>query len=262
MMPNPRILFGLRNLTGVILFSTMALVIPQNVGAAQILFFGENIASNGALEGDPVIQRDAFLSNLIGVGTEDFESLNAGDRLPLALSFPGSTGAITATLTDTGEAVIFDTPGVNTAGRFATSGVKYLNNAAPGFILDFSQPIAAFGFYGTDIGDFRGRVTVTTRTENGAEQEFVIPSPLDAPNNALHFWGIIDTDNPFTRVTFDIIQIPSDPPLPSDRLIDFFGIDDLTIGDIGQVVVPIPAAFPLFGAGLGFMGFLGWRRKK
>ena len=28
------------------------------------------------------------------------------------------------------------------------------------------------------------------------------------------------------------------------------------------VVVPLPAALPLFGTGLGKLGFLGWRRKR
>jgi len=27
-------------------------------------------------------------------------------------------------------------------------------------------------------------------------------------------------------------------------------------------VVPLPAALPLFGTGLGIMGFIGWRRKR
>ncbi|GBF26421.1 hypothetical protein MnTg02_01460 [bacterium MnTg02] len=33
-------------------------------------------------------------------------------------------------------------------------------------------------------------------------------------------------------------------------------------GDVGMAVVPLPAALPLFGTGLGIMGFIGWRRKR
>ena len=34
---------------------------------------------------------------------------------------------------------------------------------------------------------------------------------------------------------------------------------DLTVAEIN--VVPVPAALPLLGAGLGMLGFMGWRRK-
>ncbi|MHA1166072.1 MAG: PEP-CTERM sorting domain-containing protein [Alphaproteobacteria bacterium] len=27
-------------------------------------------------------------------------------------------------------------------------------------------------------------------------------------------------------------------------------------------IVPLPAALPLFGTGLGMLGFLGWRRRR
>jgi hypothetical protein len=27
-------------------------------------------------------------------------------------------------------------------------------------------------------------------------------------------------------------------------------------------IIPLPAAFPLFGTGLGLLGFLGWRRRR
>ncbi|MCP4932899.1 MAG: PEP-CTERM sorting domain-containing protein [bacterium] len=44
------------------------------------------------------------------------------------------------------------------------------------------------------------------------------------------------------------------------------GHDDLAIDVFGaintQTVVPVPAAFPLFGTGLAVLGFLGWRRRR
>jgi len=54
-----------------------------------------------------------------------------------------------------------------------------------------------------------------------------------------------------------------------DRLIAFFSADGAMVkthlspelgGDLTPV--PLPAAFPLFGTGLGILGFLGWRRRR
>ena len=61
---------------------------------------------------------------------------------------------------------------------------------------------------------------------------------------------------------------------PSDLIISFlsgatqnwgdegFGIDNIMITGDPSNVVPLPAALPLFAAGLGAMGFLGWRSKR
>ena len=39
-------------------------------------------------------------------------------------------------------------------------------------------------------------------------------------------------------------------------------INEITIGGGNQTATPLPAALPLFAAGLGAMGLLGWRRKR
>jgi hypothetical protein len=38
-------------------------------------------------------------------------------------------------------------------------------------------------------------------------------------------------------------------------------VDDMQFGTAGAAI-PLPAAFPLFGTGLGILGFLGWRRRR
>lgn len=47
----------------------------------------------------------------------------------------------------------------------------------------------------------------------------------------------------------------------------FFGIDNLTIGqhlfdEPPLSAVPLPAALPLYGAGMALMGFIGWRKRR
>jgi hypothetical protein len=69
--------------------------------ATLLTFFGEDIGllgSNLAPPNSDAAQID-FLSDLIGVGTEDFESNAAGTMAPLILNF----GVDTATLNGQGE---------------------------------------------------------------------------------------------------------------------------------------------------------------
>ncbi len=42
----------------------------------------------------------------------------------------------------------------------------------------------------------------------------------------------------------------------------FYGNDHELLYDFEVSVVPLPAALPLYGAGVAILGFLGWRRKK
>jgi len=126
--------------------AALALCLPQIAQAAPITFFGEELAPGATVTGDPLTQRNLFVNTLAaGVGTESFESATLPN-----ISFPVSSGNVTATLSG-GGASIEGSPG---AGRFATSGSNYVETTGGGdFVIDFSSAIAAFGFYGTDIGD-------------------------------------------------------------------------------------------------------------
>jgi len=86
-----------------------------------------------------------FFHILRTVGTEDFESFADGEEAPLEVYFGD---AETATLQGTGE-------------------------------IDFTEPEAAFGFYGIDVGDFSGQLTTTY--EDGSPQTVTIPHTVDSP---------------------------------------------------------------------------------
>jgi hypothetical protein len=72
-------------------------------------------------------------------------------------------------------------------------------------------------------------------------------------NDTGYFANIVDTE---LRLVFD--TAPLGNHLASDRL----GIDNIVIGQLRDIAVPVPAALPLFATGLGIMGFVGWRRRK
>ena len=115
-----------------------------------------------------------FFHILRTVGTEDFESFADGEEAPLEVYFGD---AETATLQGTGE--IEEVPiGTNGYGRYPISGDKYWKTNSS-FSIDFTEPEAAFGFYGIDVGDFSGQLTTTY--EDGSPQTVTIPHTVDSP---------------------------------------------------------------------------------
>ena len=77
----------------------------------------------------------------------------------------------------------------------------------------------------------------------------------------------------------ELLEVPLNAPnsFLSDglggRILTLWGADGFTNGEysgsnigldlrVHLSAVPLPAALPLFGTGLGIMGFIGWRRKR
>lgn len=215
--------------------------------AAPVIFFGENTTTPFTIGAAPAAARADFLSNLTGVGSQDFESFVIGTGAPLNISFPGSTGSITATISGNGE--ISNLTG---AGRFNTTpgGDRYWRVSGT-FQIDFSAPISAFGFYGTDIGDFNGQVTVALLDTNSIVTNLIINNTQNGPNASALFWGFIDTSNAYTRITFGNTAAG----------VDFFGFDDFVIGD-SQQVTPVPEPGTLALVALGVLAAVGARRRR
>jgi hypothetical protein len=238
----------------------MSLVLMLMLGvttlASGAIFFGEDLNNSSSVPlatyPNASTAEANFLSNLVGVGTETFEGFLAGTNAPQTLTFPG---AGTATLTGTGTIVSIPHGQTNGFGRYAISGTNYWEVSAntsvtPSFLINFSQPVAAFGFYGVDIGDFGGQIVLTL--EGGSIISYTVNNTVGSggsTDGSVLFWGIIDTSNPFTSIAFTDTNIG-----------DVFAFDNMTIGSVEQVhPTPEPGMLLLLGA--GFLGLVGLRRK-
>ncbi len=218
--------------------------------AAPVDFFGEDGNPTGTVP-IPHPNSDAaqlaFFSNLTNIGVDGLDSASVG-----ATTVPVNFGnGVTATLTG---GTIQNT---NSAGRFAISSPNYYNTFSSTFGLTFSKPIAAFGFYGTDIGDFGGHLTLTLTDASNATTDLTVPNLTGANGNApengsVLYYGFYDTGDTYTKITFG-----------NSNTSDGFGFDNFSVGTTEQVIpAPEPASLALLGSGLAAVAAMRRRRRK
>lgn len=188
--------------------------------AAPQVFFGENQSPGGVVSGAPATAKNNFLALVGGAGTENFDSFANGTATPISITFPGSTGNITATLSGSGNITTS-----NSAGRFATSGSGYFNTNS-NFQISFSSPVAAFGFFATDVGDISGQMSLVL-ANGGGTVPLTIPHTINGNNGSLLYYGFVDTANTYTAINF-----------VTTNNSDIFGFDDMTVADANQIIVP------------------------
>lgn len=154
-----------------------------------------------------------------------------------------------ATLEGVGQIAEITNANENSAGRFPVSipvdGVQYLdtNFNSLAFTITFDQPISAFGFFGTDVGDFNGQLAIDYTDINNVTTTVAIPHERSGVENStttflnasLMFFGFI-SDVPFAKVEFRNTAGP----------IDRFGFDNLVVAS----AVPAPASIVLLATSL------------
>lgn len=250
--------------SGLVLALSM-LAVPQvaegQCPAGSTCYFGTDVtgsSSTRATNVNSAAARANFLASLIGVGTETFEGLADGVSNP-ALVFPG---AGTATIAG-GGAVETQGAGTDNNGRYPSSGIRFYEatSASGGgstFSINFASPVAAFGFYGIDIGEFSSQLALRFTLVGGSTLTWQLPYVATNGQNtprdgSLLFAGFLDT-RLFTSVAF--LGTDSD---------DVFGFDDMTIGSLEQVrppaVIPEPSTYVLLASGLAALGMVARRRR-
>jgi hypothetical protein len=234
--------------------------------AVSTIFFGEDLSDgSGAAESTRLLSHPnsddaeaAFRALLGDPHTEDFEGLSPFTSAPLTINF----GTVTATLSDPfGLGFVNDISSPDAfAGRYPISGTNYFDTVSDSstsiaFSMEFSQPQVAFGFFGTDIGDPEfgsgtgGEVILLLELWGGGTMTLNLGNFIgDEARGSVLYFGVIDIDNPFTKITF----------LNSSGT-DFFGIDDFTIA---SQVIPEPNTLLLLGSGLVLGGLVIRRRRR
>lgn len=205
--------------------------------------------------------RNSFLSNfsspLTAFGFEVPPLAGNYGPAPTSVAFTGSAGStITASLSTTGEVTQLEQ-----SGRFNTTenGLQYLrvnSDSAGTLTMTFSKAISAFGFFGTDIGDFGGTLSLILRPEGGRvtgeDDETLVVRAGDGIKNEdaggnLLFYGFAGANLRYTSITFK-----SQGDVETG---DYFGFDDFYVADAGQFItttpgVPEPASLALAGLAL------------
>jgi hypothetical protein len=232
-------------------FSVAAAIVACFVGTsanAQVTFFGETlgagdgtflrVAANAATTG----ARDSFLGSLTNPGVEDFEGAFGTSAV--------FGNGVTATMV--GGTLTAQGAGANSAGRYPTSGTQFWTSAVA-FSLNFDQQVSAFGFFGIDIGDFDGQLSLTLFSGLSNLGNFVVPNTIGGAGGGVLYYGII-TPFTFDRVAFGNTAAGT----------DFFGFDDFTVGVPSQVnitPVPEPSTYGLIGAAV-LVGATLYRRRQ
>jgi hypothetical protein len=264
-------------------------VMPTMAITFNPLYFGEDINADGGANPIPnsLFAATNFLSsnNLISYTTQNFDGVTLAPpsaipatralTLGTALTttdFPEAS-SITTTSTDVPQSSTtsfnFSTKGVrfnDTAttptenGRFAISGSQYYDVGNGTFTITFSNPMAALGFYATDVEDSTG--IILTFGNNNQAQTLTIPRSTGAGNidkSALYYGFVASNSSEvFNSVTFGRSIIDSN---------DKFGLDDLSfatpaqVRNFGAVATSVPEPMTIVGTLLGGSAILRLRKK-
>jgi len=182
----------------------------------------------------------SFLSHLQGVGTETFE--NVSGNAPFNLSF---LGAGTATLSGSASIQV-QGAGVNGLAQYPHSGTHFVQTDSTNFVITFGSSVAAFGFFGIDIGEFGGDLRIRVTRAVGGTVDIDVPNASLGHDGSDLYFGLIAQN-----AAEEILSVQF---FDANAALEQFAFDDMTIGSTPQVCqsgcnVPEPDSMLLLGFG-------------
>ena len=177
----------------------------------------------------PSAKRDEFIARLSVSGVETFDGtfFFEGDEYP----FEGGLSVAGISVVVNGVTATFDQGDIqaNLAGRFNTTsgGSLHLDigSALTMLSISFDTPVAAFGSYLTDVGDFEGQVSMVLHKSGGGTITHDIDHTLAGPSGGLMFVGFVDDTDTYTQVDYI-----------ASNTAEAIGIDDMRIATQAQLV--------------------------
>jgi len=191
----------------------------------KIFFFGEDLNTSPpnvmTTHPESDTARENFLSFLDGRNTETFDGLPNSDWSEKFSFSSGEILYIDGWLTDE----------LTDPGIYPISGAKYLRTTTvEGQFLgiEFFEPVAAFGFYGVDMGQNNGQFQLKLTDTTGLAHTYEIMNTVGSPNGSILYWAIIDTDKSIAKAEFN--NAAHSP--------DACGFDDFTTATESQIRLP------------------------
>jgi MYXO-CTERM domain-containing protein len=202
--------------------------------------------------------------------SDSLEAPRANTVAPVGMSFllvsnPAADTGLTGSLTGGG---VVTTAAAATGGRAPKDGTKFWQGATDPFAIEFTNAVAAFGFWGSDIGDFASEGCSTCSFDSGVLRitlEFDGPNAPaaksfdlagDTTSGSQLFWGFADSTGAKVRkVTFTNLTNGID-----GQGFDLFQIGAVAVDDTDPNPTPEPGMLAL--AGLGLAAVAGVRRRR
>jgi hypothetical protein len=202
---------------------------PSSEGAFKT--FSDNLA-------DATVTTESFegvsgaINGLIRTISNTTATFSYTQKNPTDPNNPGVPGTATTSVQKANG-----TTGFTNSGTYPTDGIYGISiNSENNFSISFSNSLAAFGYFGTDLGDGGNILTMKFFNGNTLVNSTAVPTNVGSANSSEFFFGFI-ADSPaeeFNRVEF-VSSISGNG--------DAIGIDQIKVATSSQVKkIPEPAS--------------------
>jgi len=194
------------------------IVFLVNASCESIIYFDEDLNAQRKDYPKSIAASKDFINNLSNKSIASFENFECSKSdyqdISISINF-GNYGNATLQGIASGIKCIEDSSQTFN-GAYPITGNKFFLNKATCH-LNFENEQTAFGFFTTD---FQIRVLKLVFEDNsGNSKTYEMPFTIPVDGGSVAFWGIIDTEFPFNKITF---------VLPDQG--DGFGFDDFILG--------------------------------